>query len=82
MAYFSNFLEDKDRRFKTNFDPQPNSSSQPKARGLLHMKCEFNLTPYKRRLEDYSGYEHFKASMQQVKYSEDSFKMKFRRIRR
>jgi hypothetical protein len=46
------------------------------------MECEFNLTLYKRRLENYSGHEHLTASIQPRKYSEDTFKMKFERTRR
>jgi hypothetical protein len=34
------------------------------------MECEFNLTPYKRRLDNYSGHEHLTASMLSRKYSE------------
>jgi hypothetical protein len=49
-TYFSNLLEHKDRRLKIEIDPQPDSTSQPKARGLLHMDCEFNRTPYKKDL--------------------------------
>ena len=30
------------------FDPQPDSSIQPKAQGLLHMECDFHRTPYMR----------------------------------
>jgi hypothetical protein len=34
-------------------DPQPESTTQPKARGLLHMECNFAITlPYKLRLQD------------------------------
>jgi hypothetical protein len=34
-------------------DPQPESTTQPKARGLLHMECDFAITlPYKFRLQD------------------------------
>jgi hypothetical protein len=46
-TYFSNLLEDKDRRLKIKIDTQPNSTSLPQARGLLHMECEFNRSPYK-----------------------------------
>jgi hypothetical protein len=35
------------------FDPQPESTTQPKARGLLHTECDFAITlPYKSRLQD------------------------------
>jgi hypothetical protein len=34
-------------------DPQPESTTQPKARGLLHMECDFAIAlPYKFRLQD------------------------------
>jgi hypothetical protein len=34
-------------------DPQPESTTQPKARGLLHMECDFAIAlPYKLRLQD------------------------------
>jgi hypothetical protein len=41
------------------------------------MECEFNRTPYKRRLDNYSAHEHLTVLMQPRKYSEDTFKMKF-----
>jgi hypothetical protein len=46
------------------------------------MQCEFNRTPYKRRLDNYSGHEHLIASTQPRKHSEDTSKMKFGRTRR
>jgi hypothetical protein len=34
-------------------DPQPESTTQPKARGLLHMECDFAIAiPYQLRLQD------------------------------
>jgi hypothetical protein len=37
-------------------DPQPESTTQPKAQGLLHMKCDFAIAlPYKLRLQDNTG---------------------------
>jgi hypothetical protein len=34
-------------------DPQPEFTTQPKARGLLHMECDFAIAvPYKLRLQD------------------------------
>jgi hypothetical protein len=34
-------------------DPQPESTTQPKARGLLHMECDFAIAlPYQFRLQD------------------------------
>jgi hypothetical protein len=34
-------------------DPQPESTTQPKPRGVLHMECDFAIAlPYKFRLQD------------------------------
>jgi hypothetical protein len=34
-------------------DPQPESTTQPKAQGLLHMECDFAIAlPYQLRLQD------------------------------
>jgi hypothetical protein len=34
-------------------DPQPESTTQPKAQGLLHIECDFAIAlPYKFRLQD------------------------------
>jgi hypothetical protein len=36
-----------DGRFGIKTDPQPESTTQPKARGLLHMECDFAIAlPY------------------------------------
>jgi hypothetical protein len=36
-----------DGRFRIKIDPQLESATQPKARGLLHMECDFATTlPY------------------------------------
>jgi hypothetical protein len=41
---------------KLQMDPQPESTTQPKARGLLHMKCDFAIAlPYQLRLQDNTG---------------------------
>jgi hypothetical protein len=38
---------------KLQIDPQPESTTQPKARGLLHVECDFAIAlPYKFRLQD------------------------------
>jgi hypothetical protein len=38
---------------KLQMDPQPEFTTQPKARGLLHMECDFAITlPYQLRLQD------------------------------
>jgi hypothetical protein len=37
-------------------DPQPESTTQPKARGILHMECDFSIAlPYQLRLRDNTG---------------------------
>jgi hypothetical protein len=37
-------------------DPQPESTTQPKARGQLHMECDFAITlPYQLQLQDNTG---------------------------
>jgi hypothetical protein len=41
---------------KLQMDPQPESTTQPKARGLLHMECDFAITlPYQFWLQDNTG---------------------------
>jgi hypothetical protein len=41
---------------KLQMDPQPESTTQPKARGLLHMECDFAVAlPYQFRLQDSTG---------------------------
>jgi hypothetical protein len=38
---------------KLRMDPQSESTTQPKARGLLHMECDFAIAlPYQLRLQD------------------------------
>jgi hypothetical protein len=38
---------------KLQMDPQPESANQPKARGLLHMECDFAIAlPYQFWLQD------------------------------
>jgi hypothetical protein len=41
---------------KLQMDPQPESTTQPKAQGLLHMECDFVIAlPYQLRLQDNMG---------------------------
>jgi hypothetical protein len=41
---------------KLQMDPHLESTTQPKARGLLHMECDFAITlPYQFRLQDNAG---------------------------
>jgi hypothetical protein len=41
---------------KLQMDPQPESATQPKARGLLHMECDFAIVlPYQFRFQDSMG---------------------------
>jgi hypothetical protein len=54
FSFFSGFF----RIFllKLQMDPQPESTAQPKARGLLHMECDFAIAlPYPLRLQDNVG---------------------------
>jgi hypothetical protein len=54
FCFFSGFF----RIFlpKLQMDPQPESTTQPKARALLHMECDFAITlPYQFRLQDNTG---------------------------
>jgi hypothetical protein len=46
-AFFGIILPD------LQMDPQPESTTQPKAWGLLHMECDFAIAlPYQLRLQD------------------------------
>jgi hypothetical protein len=53
--------------FKTSrikIDPQPESTTQPKARGLLHMECDFAIAlPYNLDLKT-DELDHLPASWQ------------------
>jgi hypothetical protein len=41
---------------KLQMDPQPESTTQPEARGLLNMECNFSIAlPYQLRLQDKTG---------------------------
>jgi hypothetical protein len=41
---------------RLQMDPQPEPATQPKARGLLHMECDFAIAlPYQLRLQDKAG---------------------------
>jgi hypothetical protein len=54
FGFFSEFF----RIFlpKLQMDPQPEPTTQPKARGLLHMECDFAIAlPYQLRLQDNTG---------------------------
>jgi hypothetical protein len=54
FGFFSRFF----RIFlpKLQMDPQPESTTQPKAQGLLHMECDFAIAlPYQFRLQDNTG---------------------------
>ena len=65
MAYFSKIFERQMKIWKIliedRFDPQPDSSIQPMARGLLHMEREFIAHHIK---DNTLGLEHLTASKQ------------------
>jgi hypothetical protein len=46
-TYFSNLLEDKDRKFKIKLTLSLILRVNLRLGGLLHMECEFNRTPYR-----------------------------------
>jgi hypothetical protein len=49
-GFFGTFLP------KLQMDPEPESTTQPKAWGLLHMECDFPIIlPYQFRLQDNTG---------------------------
>jgi hypothetical protein len=53
-----------DRRFGIKIDPQLESATQPKARGLLHMECDFaTALPYNLDFKT-DDLDHFPASRQ------------------
>jgi hypothetical protein len=53
-----------DGRFRINIDPQLESATQPKARGLLHMECDFAIAlPYNLNFKT-NELEHLPASWQ------------------
>jgi hypothetical protein len=53
-----------DERFKIKIDPQLESTTQPKARGLLHMECDFATTlPYNLNFKT-DELDHLPASRQ------------------
>jgi hypothetical protein len=53
-----------DRRFRIKIDPQLESATQPKARGLLHMECDFaTALPYNLDFKT-DELEHLLASWQ------------------
>jgi hypothetical protein len=54
FGFFSGFFGIFSPKLQT--DPQPESTTQPKARGLLHMECDFAIAlPYQLRLQDNTG---------------------------
>jgi hypothetical protein len=41
---------------KLQMDPQPESTTQPKAQGILHMECDFAIAlPYQLQLQENTG---------------------------
>jgi hypothetical protein len=54
FGFFSGFFGIFLPRFQ--MDPHPEPTTQPKARGLLHMECDFAIAfPYQLRLQDNAG---------------------------
>jgi hypothetical protein len=54
LSFFSGFYGIILQELQT--DPQPESTTQPKAQGLLHMECDFAIAlPYQFRLQNNAG---------------------------
>jgi hypothetical protein len=82
-TYFSNLLEDKDRRLKIKLTLSVILRVNLRLGGYSIWSASLIAPPpYKIRLDNYLGHEHLTASMQPRKHLEDTFKMKFGRTRR
>jgi hypothetical protein len=80
ITYFSNLLEDKDRRLKIELTLSMILRVNLRLGGYSIWSASL-IAPHIKE-DNYSGHEHLTASMQPRKYSEDIFKIKFRRTRR
>jgi hypothetical protein len=81
-TYFSNLFEDSDGRFNTSLTLSLILRVNLRLEGYSIWSASSVAPPYKRRLDNYLGYEHLTASMQPRKYSKDTFKMEFGRTQR
>jgi cytoskeletal protein RodZ len=79
-TYFSNLLEDKDRRLKIELTLSLILLVNLRLGGYSIWSASL-IAPHIKE-DYYSGHKHLTASMQSRKYSDDIFKMKFRRTRR
>jgi hypothetical protein len=80
VTYFSNLLEDKNRRLKIELILNLILRVNLRLRGYSIFSASLIAPQIKE--DNYSGHEHLTASTQPRKYSEDIFKMKFGRTRR
>jgi hypothetical protein len=79
-TYFSNLLEDKDKRLKIELALSLILRVNLRLGGYSIWSASL-IAPYVKE-DNYSGYDHLIASTQPRKYSEDTFKMEFGRTRR
>jgi hypothetical protein len=79
VIYFLNLLEDKGRRLKIKLTISLILRVNLRLGGYSIWSTSL-ITPHiKRRFDNCSGHEHLTASTQPRKYSEDTFRMKFRK---
>jgi hypothetical protein len=79
-TYFSNLLEDKDRRLKIELTLSTILQVNLRLGGYSIWSASL-IAPHIKE-DNYPGHEHLTASMQSTKYSKDIFKMKFGRTQR
>jgi hypothetical protein len=78
-TYFSNLLEDKDRRLKIKLTLSLILRVNLRLGGYSIWSASL-IAPHIKKTGQLLRHEHLTASMQPSKYSEHTFKMKFRRI--
>jgi hypothetical protein len=80
-TYFSNLLEDKDRRLRIKLSLSLILRVNLRLGGYSIWSASL-IAPYIKKNGQLLGHEHLTASTQPSKYSEDNFKMKFGKTRR
>jgi hypothetical protein len=80
-TYFSNLLEDKDKRFKANLTLGLILRFNLRLGGYSIWSASLIAPHIKEDMTTTWGHEHLTTSEQPMKYSEDTFKMEFGRTR-
>jgi hypothetical protein len=80
-TYFSNLLEDKNRRLWIKLTLSLILRVHLRLGGYFIWSASL-IAPHIKKIDNYLGYEHLTASMQPRKYSKDTFKVKSGRTRR